>query len=455
MLDFLYTVLAFVAALGVLIAVHEFGHYWVARRMGVKVLRFSIGFGQPLWTWYGKDPDRTEYAVSTIPLGGYVKMLDEREGEVAANELDRAFNRKPVAKRFAIVSAGPIFNFVLAIAAYWLMFISGVPGLKPIIGEVADGSLAAGAGLEPGQQIVSVNEKPTPTWTAVFDEILPAALRRENAEITVRTEEGREHDYRLVLESLGDVKPAVMVEKLGLTPYRPKLDPVVDQITPGSAAERAGLQAGDRIVAVDGEPIGHWDALVRYVRARPGQSLQFRIERDGQALTVPIRPERIETEDGEAIGRIGAVASMDPAVAEEVTGELSYGPLRAAGEAVAKTWDMSTLTLQKLGEMVIGQASLENISGPITIARFAKDSAAAGFSRFLNFLALVSLSLGVLNLLPIPILDGGHLLFYLVEAVKGSPVSERTQELGQKIGIVIILALMTLAFYNDIARLAG
>lgn len=455
MLEFLTTVVAFVIALGVLIAVHEFGHFWVARRMGVKVLRFSIGFGKPLWTRYGKGPDRTEYVVAAVPLGGYVKMLDEREGEVAEEELDRAFNRQPVARRFAVVSAGPIFNFLLAIIAYWAMFVNGVPGLKPIIGDVADGSMAAGIGLESGQQIVAVNNQPTPTWTAVYEAIIPSALRREDAQLTVETREGGERQYQLPLGSLeGEVDPQTLIRTLGLRPYQPEVPPVVDGVTAGSRADQAGLQSGDRIVSIDGQPVDSWDTLVAYVQERPEQALMFRVVRDGQTLTKEIRPERVEA-DGESFGRIGAEVRIDPGLFEEIRGELSYGPFRAVAESVAKTWDMSTLTLRMLGEMVIGRASVENISGPITIARYARDSASAGFSQFLNFLAIVSISLGVLNLLPIPVLDGGHLMYYLVEAVKGSPVSEKTEELGQRIGIALILALMALAFYNDIVRLAG
>jgi len=455
MFDFLFTILAFILALGVLIAVHEFGHFWVARRMGVKVLRFSIGFGKPLWTWYGKGPDRTEYVLAAIPLGGYVKMLDEREAEVPAEELDRAFNRKPVGRRIAVVAAGPLFNFLLALVAYWVMFVNGVPGLKPIIGEVADGSLAAQAGLEPGQQIVAVNGQPTPTWTAVFDQILPSALRRDNAELTVSSERGGEREYRLPLRVLeGQVEPGRLVDTLGLRPYQPKIPPVVDQVTPGSPAAEAGLRKGDRVVSIDGEPVDDWTTLVEYVQARPGELLAFRVARNGQRLDLSIRPDAAAG-DGEPVGRIGAGVKVDPALIERVRGELAYGPLRAIGESTAKTWDMSTLTLRMLGEMVIGRASVENISGPITIARYAKDSAAAGFSQFLNFLAIVSISLGVLNLLPIPVLDGGHLMYYIVESIKGSPVSAKTEELGQKIGIAMILGLMILAFYNDIARLAG
>jgi regulator of sigma E protease len=455
MFDFLYTVAAFVLALGILIAVHEFGHFWVARRMGVKVLRFSIGFGKPLWTWYGKGEDRTEYVLAAIPLGGYVKMLDEREGEVPANELHRAFNRQPVARRFAVVSAGPIFNFLLALVAYWAMFVSGVPGLKPIIGDVAEGSMAARIGLEPGQQIMAVDDTKTPTWTSFYEEIVPSALRRENATITVQTRAGGERQYVLPLSSLqGEVQPQGLVQTLGLTPYQPKGPPVINQIAPGSASDSAGLKVGDRILAVDGNAMDSPDSVVEYVSQRPGQALSFRVARDGQTLTLQVTPKKTETE-GKVIGRIGAGVQLDPALAEEVTGEVYYGPLRAIEQSAARTWDMSTLTLRMLGEMVVGRASVENISGPITIARYAKDSADAGFGQFLNFLAVVSLSLGVLNLLPIPVLDGGHLMYYLVEAVKGSPVSEKTEEMGQRIGIALILGLMVLAFYNDIARLAG
>jgi regulator of sigma E protease len=452
MVDFLTSVLAFVVALSVLIAVHEFGHFWVARSLGVKVLRYSIGFGRRLWSWRS-GPDQTEYVIAALPLGGYVKMLDEREGEVAPEEAHRAFNRQPLAKRFAIVSAGPIFNLLFAVLAYWVMFVHGVPGFKPIVGQVTPGTPAARAGLHPGQEILAVDGAATPTWGAVFDALLPRALRGETTSLEVRGKAGGEQKLKVDLSSLGaELKTGELASRVGVEPYRPPIPPVIDEVVDGSAAQQAGLKPGDRVVAVDGQPIERWEELVDAVRKHPGRSLALKVERSGRTLRISVTPKRVETAQG-AVGRLGAAVKVDPSLIDALRAEQQYGPLRAVGEAFAKTWDMSTLTLQMLGEMVIGRASMENISGPITIAVYAKASALAGLSQFMAFLGVVSLSLGVLNLLPIPILDGGHLMFYVVELIKGSPVSERTEAIGQKIGLAIILLLMTLAFYNDLMRL--
>ena len=451
--DFIVTVLAFGLALGLLIAVHEFGHYWVARRTGVKVLRFSIGFGKPLASWRG-GPDKIEYSVSAIPLGGYVKMLDEREGEVAPEERHRAFNRQPLAKRAAIVAAGPVFNFLFAIFAYWLMYTTGVPGMKAILGDVDGASLAAQAGLHGGEQIVAVDGEPTPTWNAVFDSLMPKALRREGAKLSV-LHDGTEFSTFLALDQLqGEVSPDVLTAQVGLKPYRPLIKAVVGELVPDSPAEAAGMQVGDEVLAIDGQPVKDWDGLVNTVQAQPGTLLHFSVRRAGQTRSLDIRPAAVATDKG-TVGRIGAGVKLDRAQFSSLRAEQRFGPFAALGEAIYKTWDMGSLTLRMLGEMLVGNASVDNISGPITIARYAKDSAEAGLSSFLSFLAIVSVSLGVLNLLPIPVLDGGHLLFYVVEWVKGSPVSERTEVLGQKFGLALILALMTVAFYNDLVRLAG
>ena len=454
MTETLLTLLAFVVALGILIAVHEFGHFWVARRLGVKVLRFSIGFGKPFWRWQAKDGE-TEYAVATIPLGGYVKMLDEREGEVPEAEVHRAFNRQVLPKRFAIVLAGPVFNLLFAVVAYWLMFTTGVPGVKPLIGGVEPGSLAEQAGLQPDQEVVAVDGERTPTWGAAMEEILPHALRKEPVVLTVRSEGGGRREANLRLDRLeGELKAGGLPGRIGIDFYRPQLEPVIGEVVEGSPAERAGLRPGDRIEAIDGEPVPDWEALVEAVRASPGAPLEMTVQRDGQRVELQARPETRETEDG-PVGRLGAGPKVDRDLLEGLRAEHRYGPVRAVGEAGAKTWEMTGLTLRMLWEMVRGRASTENISGPITIAVYAKASAMAGFAQFLSFLGIVSVSLGVLNLLPIPLLDGGHLLYYVIEAVTGRPVSEATQEIGQKIGIAIILGLMTLAFYNDLMRLVG
>lgn len=453
MFDFLTSALAFVLALSVLIAVHEFGHFWVARRLGVKVLRFSIGFGRPVWSTR-RGPDQTEYVLAAVPLGGYVKMLDEREGEVPAGEQHRAFNRQTVGRRFAIVAAGPAFNLLFAVLAYWLMFVAGVPGLKSLVGDVDPDSLAARAGIRAGMEIVAVDGEPTPTWGAVLEAVMPHALRQQPVPVTAR-EEGQDRVITLGLDEVPhDVSPEALPSIIGLTPYRPPLEPVIGEVVPGSAADRAGLAAGDRIVAIDGSGITEWEELVLAVRNSPGRPLAMHVVRDGAEHDVQIRPERFETEDG-PVGRIGAGVYVDPTAMEELRAVQQYGLVAAVGAAAERTWEMSTLTLRMMGEMVVGRASVENISGPITIARYAGVTASAGLAQFLGFLAVVSVSLGVLNLLPIPVLDGGHLAFYAVEAVRRRPASERAEVLAQKVGLTVILMLMLVAFYNDLVRLAG
>lgn len=453
MLDFLLTPLLFIFAISVLIAVHEFGHYWIARRMGVKVLRYSIGFGKPLWL-RRSGPDETEYVIAAIPLGGYVKMLDEREGEVAAHELARAFNRQPLRKRAVIVAAGPLFNLLFAVLAYWLMFVTGIPGMRPLLGEMAPTSLAYQAGLRSQQEILAVDGRATPTWGAVLESLLSYALRKETVTVTV-DDGGVEYRYQLPLDQLqGEVDASTFSKVIGLQPYRPPIAPVLDEITPDSAAARAGLQAGDEIVAIDGVEVGDWEALVLKVREHPDTDLHFRVRRGGEEFEVQVRPVAHETAAG-MVGRIGAGVRLDPQLAERLRSEWRLGPVDALGAALHKTWDMSALTMRMLGEMIVGRVSTENISGPITIAVYARSSALAGFAQFLAFLAVVSISLGILNLLPVPILDGGHLLFYLIEAIKGSPVSEQTEAMATRIGIALVLMLMTLAMYNDLARLMG
>lgn len=450
----LLSVVAFMVALGILITVHEFGHFWVARRMGVKVLRFSVGFGKPLWRWRGGRDD-TEYVIGALPLGGYVKMLDEREEPVAQEELHRAFNRQPLGARFAIVAAGPLFNFAFAIFAYWLMFILGITGTRPMIGEVVPGSYADQAGLRAGQEIVAVDDRATPTWEAAVLALLRGAMDREVVSVQVRDAAGQPLDRSLDLRAAPDlVEGAGVLDKLGIRPWRPQVAPVIGGLEPGGAAERAGLAVGDRIVAADGQRMDTWEAWADYVRTRPGGMIKVDVVRDGQERMVEVQPQRLER-DGEVIGYIGAAADVPRDIAQKMRAEVRYGPLEAVGTALGKTWEMSALTLEMLWKMVVGEASVKNISGPISIAQYAGQSASIGFTSFLSFLAIVSVSLGVLNLLPIPVLDGGHLMYYLMELVKGSPVSEHAQLLGQRIGIAVLLVLMGLAFYNDLTRLFG
>lgn len=453
MLDFLQTLLALLVALSLLIAVHEWGHFLVARWCGVKVVRFSIGFGRPLWQRrFGED--KTEFTLAAIPLGGYVKMIDEREGEVAEEDLPRAFNRQSLGKRSAIVAAGPVFNFIFAIFAYWLMFVIGVAGMKPLIGEVKPDTVAYEAGLRGGEEIIAVNGETTPTWQTAMESIVPRALLQQPVTLTV-FHNGLSVERVLNTESLSaQQKPEEMIDQLGLQAYRIVLPPVIDEVVKDSAAEVAGLRRGDEIRFIAEQPIDDWSDLVEIVAASPGKPLMMVVLRDGQELNIEVRP-REHNRGGKTIGLIGVSPRIDEEEWLSLRTELRYGPFVALGAALGKTWDMSALTLRMMGEMLMGRASVENISGPIGIAQFAKRSAMAGISQFLAFLALISLSLGVLNLLPIPVLDGGHLMFYLVELIKGSPVSEQAEMLGQRIGLALIFALMALAIYNDLIRLAG
>jgi regulator of sigma E protease len=453
MLDFLQTLLALLVALSLLIAVHEWGHFLVARWCGVKVVRFSIGFGRPLWRRHFGE-DKTEFTLATIPLGGYVKMIDEREGEVAEEDLPRAFNRQSLGKRSAIVAAGPVFNFIFAIVAYWLMFVIGVPGMKPLVGEVAPQTVAYEAGLRGGEEIIAVNGETTPTWQAAMESIVSLALLQQPVTLTL-FDNGLSVERVLNTESLSaQQKPEEMIEQLGLQAYRIVMPPVIDEVVKGSAAELAGLRSGDEFRFIAEQPIDEWSDLVKIVSASPGKPLKMVVLRDGQELNIEVRPREYKR-DGKTIGLIGVSPRIDEEEWLALRAELRHGPFVAVGAALGKTWDMSALTLRMMGEMLVGRASVENISGPIGIAQFAKRSAKAGISQFFAFLALISLSLGVLNLLPIPVLDGGHLLFYLVELLKGSPVSEKTEMLGQRIGLALIFALMALAIYNDLVRLAG
>lgn len=450
--EVLLPVLAFVVAIGILVTVHEFGHFWVARRLGIKVLRFSIGFGKPLWMkTFGTD--KTELVVAAIPLGGYVKMLDEREGDVSEDEKQRAFNRQSLRTRTAVVVAGPLFNFLFAIFAYWMMFVVGVPGLRPMVGEVVPASFAAEAGFVSGDEILSVRDRPTPTWESAVMALLDAGLSEQSVfDVNVRDSGGRERALQVHLD-----RPDKLLEKggvlknFGLDTWQPAA--TIDRLVEGGAGERAGLQAGDLILMADGEAVRNWAWWVDFVRERPGQAIQLVLLRDGVEVESLLTPETV-VEDGESIGRIGAYVRL-PSDEQRATMRVvvRHGPLEALPAALEKTFEITTLTYRTLWKMVTGKASVENLSGPISIARYAGQSASIGLAAFLGFLGIVSVSLGVLNLLPVPVLDGGHLFFYLVEWIKGSPMSEAAQLVGQKIGITLLLGLMTLAFYNDLSRL--
>ncbi len=452
MTDFLISLIAFIVVLSLLITVHEFGHYWIAVKCGVKVLRFSVGFGAPLWKRVA-GADKTEYVIAAIPLGGYVKMLDEREGPVDAHELHRAFNRQPVSKRFAIVAAGPLFNFFFAIFAYWLMFNVGLPGLKPYVDSVDANSVAARAGVRAGDEIVSVGGRETPTWQAARQELLTLGLQQNTAELEVRADNAALRRVQLDFTGVKrDPQDVEIIEHLGLRPIQLVMPAVIGSVQGSSAAAAAGLKGGDRVLSAAGQEFKDWMQWVEFVRAHPDQTVSVRIERDAVAQDVTLNIGHAE-EEGKVIGRIGAAPGPAPEVPEAWKATHRYGVFAAVVPALQKTWDMSWLTLVMMGKMLIGQVSVENLSGPITIAKYAGYTANIGLTAFLSFLAIVSVSLGVLNLLPVPMLDGGHLTYYLIEIVKGRPLSDATQMKLQRVGLALLLMLMSLALYNDVARL--
>ncbi|MFD2111261.1 RIP metalloprotease RseP [Thiorhodococcus fuscus] len=455
-MDTVFTIGSFLVALGILIAIHEFGHFWVARRVGVKVLKFSIGFGRPLLRWQ-RDPNATEYVLAVIPLGGYVKMLDEREEPVAESELSQAFNRQALWKRSAIVAAGPLFNLLFAILAYWAIFMLGDSGLKPVIAAVEPASIAAEAGFQPGDELLRIGDRPAGSWeTSVFAFTMEAMDGRD-LDVRVRDASGVERDRWISGDAIsGLTEEPDLLGRLGFTPQRPELPPVIGELVPGEPADVAGLRLGDRVLAVNGERVTSWRALVEAVRGHPNQTLTLDVERpDGASARVQLAPRAVEGENGAQVWRIGAGVQVPDDFMDGYLVDVRYGPIDAMGQAVNKTLDTSLLMLKVMGRMLIGEASIKNLSGPITIAETAGRTASYGLDAFVKFLAVVSISLGVLNLLPIPVLDGGHLLYYLIEWAKGSPVSEPVQLQAQKVGLFLLAALMTLAFYVDLSRLLG
>ena len=447
----LYMIAGTLIALGVLVTFHEFGHFWVARRCGVKVLRFSVGFGMPLLRWH--DKQGTEFVVAAIPLGGYVKMLDEREGEVPVDQLDQSFNRKSVRQRIAIVAAGPIANFLLALVFFWVLAMLGSEQVRPVIGAVESGSIAARAGLNAGQEIVSIDGEPTSGWAAVNLQLVRRLGESGAIQLLVREQGSTAESPRtLALDNwLKGADEPDPIRSLGIRPWRPALPPVLAELDPKGPAHAAGLKTGDRLLSLDGQPLDDWQQVVDTVRTRPDTKIMLRIERDNAQIDVPVTLAA-RGESKAPSGYLGAgVKAID--WPPEMIREVSYGPLAAIGEGARRTWTMSILTLDSLKKMLFGELSVKNLSGPITIAKVAGASAQSGVADFLNFLAYLSISLGVLNLLPIPVLDGGHLLFYLIEWVRGRPLSDRVQGWGIQIGISLVVGVMLLALVNDLGRL--
>ena len=462
------TIIAFIITIGILVTIHEYGHFQVARWCNVKVLRFSIGFGKPLWKkTFGKD--NTEFVLAAIPLGGFVKMLDERElkaerestienGEnvdktdYSEAELKRAFNRQNVWKRIAIVLAGPVANLLLAILLYWVLLMQGVTGMRPIVGEVAENSLAASAGFKSGETIQKVAGEPIKTWTDARWILLEQSLASKSVVVETLSENNDLNSRVLSFDGIDSDPEIDILKKVGLEMMSPTLAPVLGEILPNSAAQKSNLQMSDKVLSIDNVNMPDWESVVNTVKENPNQSLQFKIQRAQETLTILATPEQI-SENGKKVGRLGASVKIDQAVLDKLLIKIQYSPFKGLRKAVLKTWDTAIFSLKMLGRMLTGQVSIKGISGPVTIATFAGESANLGLSTFLSFLALVSISIGVLNLLPIPVLDGGHLMYYIVEIFKGSPVSDQTMLAGQKIGFVLLGLLMTIAIFNDFNRL--
>lgn len=451
-MELLSTIMITLATLAVLVAVHEYGHFWVARRCGVKVLTFSIGFGKRLVSW--RDSTGTEFVVAAIPLGGYVKMLDEREQEVPPEERSMAFNQKSPLQRIAVVAAGPLANFALAIVAFWCLFLAGESGYAPIIGDVAAGSVAEIAGLESGQEILAVDGQETQTWQALSFALLDRIGDTGKISFAVKyanSDTIYESEAHLERWLANDEEPNLFAG-LGIAMYMPEVPPLIELVVEGGAADRAGLMAGDTVLRADSQDMIRWLDWVNYVRARPEQSIELEYLRDGQLLYAVVVPESVDGPDGQAIGRVG-LGVVRPEMPPELIRTFDRNPLEAMVAAVARTGDLVGITLNSIKKMATGLISPKNLSGPITIAKVAAASAKSGLESYISFLALLSVSLGVLNLLPIPVLDGGHLMYYLMELIAGRPVPEKVQLMGYQLGLFLVLGVMVLALYNDFSRL--
>jgi regulator of sigma E protease len=473
MIEVVQSVLALIVTLSILVTFHELGHYMVARMCNVHVIRFSVGFGKPLFMRRGKPPahvapppeqeigtrsnepiEGTEFVIAGIPLGGYVKFLDEREGYVPDDQLHLAFNRKPLFQRVAIVAAGPIANFLLAIAAYWLLFTIGVPGMVPLLGEIDPASAAGRAGLEKGQEIVQVDDEQTRTWSDVNMQLFSRIGDTGQIEIIVR-EEGSNDSLRsfqiAIHEWLSTEENPYPTGDLGLVLNYPPTPAVIGGLVKGGAAKEAGILVKDEVIEFNGRKVGDWSDFVKFIQSHPEKVVRLSLRREGQVVVIPVMPKSIER-DGRRIGFLGA-SPQRVELPESMRREVRYEFYSAWIPAVKKTWSVTVMTFESIGKMIRGAISPKNLSGPITIAQIASATAQSGFTSFVSFIALLSISLGVLNLLPIPILDGGHLLYYLVEFIIRRPVPERVQMWGLQMGVFVIVSIMLLAFYNDLMRL--
>ena len=458
------TIVAFIVTIGILVTIHEFGHFQVARWCGVKVLRFSVGFGKPLFTkTFGKD--KTEFILAAIPLGGFVKMLDERELEAeraespqalhinySESDLTRAFNRQAVWKRMLIVCAGPAANLLLAIALYWLLFMQGVAGVKPIIGEVEPNSAANIANVRSGELVKSINGEPVKSWQDARWVLLKQSLERPSVEMTVISNNNEQLALTISFVGINQDPEIDILKRLGIAEAQPAVATIISEILPKSAAQKAGLQVNDHVIAIDSVPVNDWQNMVQIIQASPNKSLTLQVQRQQQNLEISATPEAI-IDNGKTIGRLGASAKPSQIEINKMLINISYSPAQSMVQSVKKTWTTATFSLKMLWKMLMGKVSVKSLSGPVTIATIAGESANLGIKPFLEFLALVSISIGVLNLLPIPVLDGGHLMYYIAEIVKGSPVSTKTMLAGQRIGFGLLGLLMTIAIFNDFNRL--
>lgn len=452
MTGIIWNFVSFVIALGILVAVHEFGHFWVARRCGVRVEKFSIGFGRSIWSKVGKDG--TEYSISVIPLGGYVKMLDGRVDDLAPGDEELAFDRKPLWKRTSIVAAGPVFNFLFAIFAYWLVFIIGVPAVKPVVGQVTPYSIAAEAGLEPNMELKAVSGVKTADWESVNMGLI-SHIGDQRLTMTVAPAEGVGLERTLTFDLASwnfDPEKESAMSALGFVPFTPAITAKLTNVAEGGAGERAGLKVGDSLTKVDGDEISDWQQVVTAIQNHPNQTLTLEVLREGERISIDITPDSRELSRGRVIG----FAGIAPEVAEwpeNYRFDLQFGVIESIGKAVDKTGQVISLTISMLKKLIVGDVGLNNLSGPISIAKGAGTTADYGLVYFLGFLALISVNLGIINLVPLPMLDGGHLLFFAIEAVIGRPVPEKFQEMGYRIGGAIIFSLMAVAIFNDFTRL--